>query len=453
MTDSSCGCACGTLRPKTQDSALVEQLKNAGAIPIAKTNVPWHLLFTEPTNPIFGNSMDPKLKNSTLGGRSGAMALLTAANRCLVGFGTDEAGGLRLPASQTSVFTLKPTSARISKLTQHGVYDSIPSTAGPMSASLDSLTFVMQALLTNDLLCQDPLVFPLSFNSKVYGDTISASKLTIGFYVDDQIIRASPSARRAVFEAAQILHEKGHNIIRFHPPSTQRGLLLLSKLFAYEKLNQKCLTAGYIQQTTVLHSILSMYTLLKIPKLLKIIVCYLVGFGMKDPLLKDLSTTFGGGSNGKARSLEELNELIQEKEDYARLFATAWQNPNLDVLICPVHACPPGMSYNSTPFTWIGSFYSSLYNLLDYPSGFVPRMTQVQQNDKIPNIVQYAHNDRYSPMSERNFNLLSVMALEECNHAIIDESILGRDIGVQVVGRPFEEEKVLAVMKLLNPDD
>ena len=87
---------------------------------------------------------------------------------------------------------------------------------------------------------------------------------------------------------------------------------------------------------------------------------------------------------------------------------------------------------------------------VDYPAGYVPNISIVQSDDRIPNIVQYAHNDRYIPRSDRGFKFLSVMALEEVNNCIQDESIVGADVGVQVVGKPFEEEKVLAVMKILS---
>jgi fatty acid amide hydrolase len=437
------------LKPQLKDAVLVQLIRNSGAIPFCKTNVPWHLLFNEASNPIFGKSKSNK-HNISLGGRAGALALLASTHLSMVGFGTDQAGGLRNPASHAGVFTLKPTSQRISSLTNVSLYDSIPSTPGPISSSIDTLTFIYQALLTKDIQSQDPSLFPIPFNTQLYGETLRSKKLTVGIYVDDQIVRACPSARRAVFLAATALHSKGHNVVRFHPPSTDKAFLLLSKLFAYEKLNLPCMKAGFTQQTTILSNIFPMYTFAKIPKTFKTILFFLFGIGMKDSILKNLSYSYGGGSGKKARSLEEYNSLIEEKEEYRRLFTSAWQNPEMDCLICPINACSPNMPCTSTPFTLSGSFYSSLYNLLDYPSGYVPHVTHVQPDDQITNIVQYAHNDRYIPRSDRDFKFLSVMALEEVNNCIQNETILGSDIGVQVVGKPFEEEKVLAVMKMLS---
>ena len=352
------------MKPLLHDAPLVQLIKNAGAIPFCKTNVPWHLVFNEAANPIFGKSKSGK-SNASLGGRTGALGLLTASNASLAGFGTDQVGGLRNPAAHSAVFTLKPTSQRISSLTKASLYDSVPSTAGPMSCSIETLTFLCQALMTKDIQAQDPSLVPIPFDSTMYGETLRSKKLTIGIYVDDQIIRASPSARRAVFLAATALHAKGHNVVRFHPPSTEKALVLLSKLFAYEKLNLPCMQAGFKQQTSTLANIFPMYTFAKLPRTFKSLFCYLFGLGMKDPLLKELSQTYGGGSSAKtSRSLQEYNDLMNQKEEYKRLFSSAWLNPDMDAVVCPVNACPPGMPYTSTPFTWTGSFYSSLYNLI-----------------------------------------------------------------------------------------
>ena len=319
-----------------------------------------------------------------------------------------------------------------------------------MSSSIDSLTFMFQALLTKESIVQDPNLAPLLFDGKKYSETLSSKKLTVGIYVNDQIIRASPSARRAVFLAASFLHSKGHNVVRFYPPSTEKALMLVAKLFAYETLNLSCISAGFKQQATTLSSLFPMYTFAKLPRTFKTIFCFLFGVGMKDHLLQELSQHFGGGSGKRARTLEEYKALIEEKDEYCRLFSSAWQNPEMDCVICPVHAAPPGMPFTSTPFTWTGSFYSSLYNLIDYPSGYVPSITRVQADDKVANIVQYAHNDRYVSRSERGFKFISVMAMEEINNCIHDESIIDQNVGVQVVGKPYEEEKVLAVMKMLS---
>ena len=253
--------------------------------------------------------------------------------------------------------------------------------------------------------------------------------------------------------SAAKLHEKGHTLVKFDPPMSRNAFVLLQKMFANEKSAPPCMQANIRQQFGKLATLFPMYSLSKIPKTLKSFFAYLFGMIIGDSFIQEISMNLGGGSTSNhSRSLEEYRELLEEKEEFRKIFLNAMDAPQIDCLICPVSACPPSMGFVSTPFTWPGKFYSSIFNLLDYPCGFVPNLGVVQSEDAIPNVVQYGHNDRYSNRANRNYNFLAMMALEEFNNCVADGSVVGKSIGVQVVGRPFQEEKVLAVMKLLSSD-
>jgi amidase len=186
-----------------------------------------------------------------------------------------------------------------------------------------------------------------------------------------------------------------------------------------------------------------------IPQFIKTNALRLLGWLVNDPLLIQLVNSFGGSSTkSKSRTMDELLQLEIEKEEYERLFAMCWQQPDLDVVICPVEATPP-LPNISNYFHWVGLFYSSLYNFLDYPCGVVPSITSVGSGDSIPNAVQFAHHDRYNGIGIHHFNFVGVAALEETNFWYVKGDIRDLEVGVQVVGKPFEEEKVLAVMKLI----
>jgi amidase len=79
--DSSLGCICGSFKPQN-DAPLTLQLKTCGAIVFCKTNVPWHLMFQEPANPIFGKTINEKKIGMSFGGRAGALALLVS--KCII---------------------------------------------------------------------------------------------------------------------------------------------------------------------------------------------------------------------------------------------------------------------------------------------------------------------------------------------------------------------------------
>ena len=80
------------------DSPLVRLLRDAGAIPYVKTNIPITLLSLESSNDIFGTTKNPHNPNFTPGGSTGGEAALLAYGGSRLGIGTDVAGSVRAPA-------------------------------------------------------------------------------------------------------------------------------------------------------------------------------------------------------------------------------------------------------------------------------------------------------------------------------------------------------------------
>jgi amidase len=108
-------CTAGTLGRKdapidTEDAALVKMLRAAGAVPIAKTNLPDLLFSFESDNFVFGRTNNPYDLARTSGGSSGGEAALIAACGSPWGLGSDAAGSVRIPAAFCGIASLKPTS-------------------------------------------------------------------------------------------------------------------------------------------------------------------------------------------------------------------------------------------------------------------------------------------------------------------------------------------------------
>lgn len=93
--------------PATQDAAMVANLRAAGAVPIAKTNL---LEFAYgAVNPRVGQTNNPWDTAHTAGGSSGGSAAAVAAGLCHAAVGTDTGGSIRIPAAYCGVVGLKPT--------------------------------------------------------------------------------------------------------------------------------------------------------------------------------------------------------------------------------------------------------------------------------------------------------------------------------------------------------
>jgi len=148
-------CSAGTIgyrnnKPSTRDATLVRRLRNAGAIPIARTNLPDILFAFESDNLIYGRTNNPHDLTRTSGGSSGGEAALIAACGSPFGLGSDAAGSVRLPAHYCGIAALKPTSGRLDR-TGHvppaGGWIETLWQIGPMARHVEDLWTMMPILL------------------------------------------------------------------------------------------------------------------------------------------------------------------------------------------------------------------------------------------------------------------------------------------------------------------
>ena len=88
-------------------------LREAGAIIIAKTNVPQTLLAFESANPLWGRTCNPWSTSHTAGGSSGGEGALLAVDGAAIGVGTDVGGSIRIPSGYCGIYGFKPGLGRI----------------------------------------------------------------------------------------------------------------------------------------------------------------------------------------------------------------------------------------------------------------------------------------------------------------------------------------------------
>jgi Asp-tRNA(Asn)/Glu-tRNA(Gln) amidotransferase A subunit family amidase len=97
------------------DADVVQRLRDAGAIVVARSNVPELAMAGETDNLRFGrthNALDP---GRTAGGSSGGEAVLVASGASAIGIGSDILGSIRIPAAFNGIVGFKPASGSVCK--------------------------------------------------------------------------------------------------------------------------------------------------------------------------------------------------------------------------------------------------------------------------------------------------------------------------------------------------
>lgn len=112
------------------DSPVVERIKAAGAIPIARTNCPDMALRVHTDSSLYGLTRNPWDATRTAGGSSGGEGSALAAGMSPIGLGNDIGGSLRNPATCNGIASIKPSAGRVPS------YTMFPSPDGPASFQL-----------------------------------------------------------------------------------------------------------------------------------------------------------------------------------------------------------------------------------------------------------------------------------------------------------------------------
>jgi Asp-tRNA(Asn)/Glu-tRNA(Gln) amidotransferase A subunit family amidase len=96
-----------------EDAPLVARLRAAGAVILGVTNTPELLMAWETDNLLHGRTNNPWDLSRTAGGSSGGEAAAIAAGLSAGGVGSDGGGSIRVPAHFCGICGLKPTPGRI----------------------------------------------------------------------------------------------------------------------------------------------------------------------------------------------------------------------------------------------------------------------------------------------------------------------------------------------------
>ncbi|VDO06393.1 unnamed protein product [Rodentolepis nana] len=426
--DSTIGLVNRCLKPCPEDSQLIKVLRKVGAVPFVTTTMSPTGMCLDASTEMFGKQRNPHDPKRLVGGSSSGEAILVTLGASPLGFGTDIAGSVRFPAALCGISALKPTSLRLSTVGVISVSKKscvgLRPVFGPMSKHVSLLVDSMRAILTPNMFDLDPRVPPIEFREEIF---TSSKPLTIGIFdhIGGEIApKPVPSIVNALSQAKEILRAQGHKIVEFSIPNPDTAVsLAIAGIMAdggenIRKLSH-CETTNSRFRTTCF--LLSMPTFIKrlAGKVIQSTFSRAIGSAM-------LATT-------GCRTSTELLTALSEVSDYQNEFAAAWTNAKIDILLCPALPFPAPLESIPDVMVLSAITLSSIYNLIDYPAGIV-RVSEVTEKD-----VEEAQ--KWAAEYRKTGDILNA------KHSEWQRDTKGLPLVVQVVGKPFDEETVLRVMR------
>jgi Asp-tRNA(Asn)/Glu-tRNA(Gln) amidotransferase A subunit family amidase len=400
-----------------EDSPLVARLRAAGAVMLGVTNTPEYLMAWETDNLLYGRTNNPWDVARTAGGSSGGEAAAIAAGLSAGGVGSDGGGSIRVPAHFCGICGLKPTPGRIPS-TGHfpkaGGPFALLGVVGPMARTVEDLRVLFEVMAGWD--DGDPCSVPMGVGGDRFEnphpkvakgatsgrgtlDDSSTLKVlsnlgiledggsAIGFFTDDGRTPVTPETRAAVEGAADRLLGAGFRVEAFRPEGLDEARELWWKFFG---------VAGGMILRPMLRGRESE---------LSPILCEFCSWTSAENLAEN-----SAGSPGEPALSDEslLSTWLRRDELREKILR---QMRKYQALICPVAAIP---AFRHGEREWLVEgksvkyldawSYSAWFNLLGFPAATVPCGLSAE----------------------------------------------GLPIGVQIVGRPWEDEIVLAVAAALE---
>lgn len=344
--DTSIGLASLCFKPATSNSPLVDLLQSLGCVVITKTNIPQTLASLDSVNNVFGRCMNPANRLMTAGGSSGGEGVIVAMKGCMVGWGTDVGGSIRVPAMCNGVYGLKPSNGRIpygnqaQTSTEGSSRLGVQAQAGPLGRSMEDIDHVMREIIPiSNMWGEDCLPGAWSPNLSRTGSG-KHGEFVIGILRSDGNCELLPPISNILTEVGQKLSSiRDVELIELPTPQAwTKCQSLMSKLMG---IDGGSVMADMINSTG-------------------------------EPVVPWMQTRM---RVGKPKSLHEVAELQTRRAVLEREMLDVWNETDskgakrrrIDAIICPLaaHPVPEIERYNAVGYT-------SSFVLLDYPAGVLP---------------------------------------------------------------------------------
>ncbi|OAP56028.1 amidase [Fonsecaea erecta] len=395
----------GTGKERNVESELVREVKALGAVPYCKTSLPHTVMSGLTWNNIVGFTLNPNNRLMSCGGSSGGEGALISMRGSPIGFGTDIGGSIRIPSAFNGLYGIRPSFGRLpyaGAANSMPGQNTIPSVCGPLAPTSGALKLMLRSILSQQPWLHDPAVVEMPWRDELCSPLpADGSKLTFGLLPTDGIVNPQPAVRRAFETVKELILEMGHHVVEWKPPSHTRAIELAFEAFTADS------------GLDIWHHI-----------------------GLSGETLQDRVQEIYGKQPGTPKTIDQVWDLNLKLRQYQQEYMDYWNSTAeltgtgrpVDAVLTPV---APFAALQFEKAMHVG--YTPWVNTLDYTSVVFP-VTKVDKT------IDTFDKD-YQPMND-----LDKKIWQEYDPDVQQ----GTPVGLQLVGRRLQEEKILGIVELLS---
>ncbi len=188
---------------------VMEQLLSAGLVMVGKTNMDEFAMGSSTENSAFFPTHNPWDLDRVPGGSSGGSAAAVAAGEAVYALGSDTGGSIRQPAALCGIVGLKPTYGRVSRYGLVAFASSLDQ-IGPMTRDVTDAALVLNAIAGHDP--RDSTSAPIETPDFTAGLTGDIKGLRLGVPKEYFVEGMDANVRRTVETAVRKLEELGATV-------------------------------------------------------------------------------------------------------------------------------------------------------------------------------------------------------------------------------------------------
>jgi aspartyl-tRNA(Asn)/glutamyl-tRNA(Gln) amidotransferase subunit A len=201
-------------------ATCVRRAIRAGAVPIAKANLDEFAMGSSTEHSAFGPTKNPWDTSRVPGGSSGGSAAMVACGAVPLALGSDTGGSVRQPAALCGAVGMKPTYGRVSR---YGLvaYASSLDQVGPIAANVRDVAALLRAIAGRDAL--DATSSPRAALQDVMENT-SLRGVRVGVPAESRNAANHESVSRALEATIALLRALGATVVDVELPSTKLAI-------------------------------------------------------------------------------------------------------------------------------------------------------------------------------------------------------------------------------------